>query len=312
MKRILALLLVAASVFITVSCGNTTSTKQTSATTQSTPDSAATLTIVNPDIGHPSYNLEPYANINFTDGTMTEENGVLTLEYKNTEGASPAEIEDTELTFLGKTKTIPALRIKNTGAYVKATFNEFSNAQEIDSFVEENGGLTIEVLYLDNSSLNAVRGIVCCTESIENGRASTRSGWGIAEDNGKPYFIVGNSDSNTYISVYSQSEASQKELVHVVAIFDSVHEQISLYVNGALHSTKKTSGRFTSANKEEYFEKFNMANIFYIGSDPTAQNRPGGDYPADDLTIADVKIYAKALSTHEAMLAYSLAVMMFD
>ena len=248
MKRILALLLVAASVFITVSYGNTTSTKQTSATTQSTPDYASTLTIVNPDTKYPSYNLEPYANINFTDGTMTE----------------------------------------------------------------ENGGLTLEVLYIDNSSLNAVRGIVCCTESIENGRASTRSGWGIAEDNGKPYFIVGNSDSNTYISVYSQSEASKKELVHVVAIFDSVHEQISLYVNGALHSTKKTSGRFTSANKKEYFEKFNMANIFYIGSDPTAQNRPGGDYPADNLTIADVKIYAKALSTHEAMLAYSQAVMMFD
>ncbi len=312
MKKIIALLLVAAAAFMLFSCGNTTPAKQTTAVTQSTSDTASIFNITSADVSHPSIKLEPYANIDFINGTMIEENSVLTLEYKNMEGASPAAVEDTEVTLLGKTKTLPALRIKNTGAYVKATFNEFANAEDFDNFVNENGGLTIEVLYLDNSSLNTVRGIVCCTESLENGKASTRSGWGIAEDNGKPYFIAGNSDSNTYVSVYAQSEASQKELVHIVAIFDSAHEQISLYVNGALHSSKKTAGRFTSANKEEYFEKFNMANIFYIGSDPTAQKRPEGDFPADDLTVADVKIYAKALSKNEALLAYSLAVMMFD
>ncbi len=312
MKKALALLLVAVSTFMLFSCGSTTNTEQTTAPTQSTFGYFTTSDATSAYTHLPSISLEPYVNIDFANGTMIEENQVLTLEYKNTEGAAPAAVEDAEVTFLGKTKTLPTLRIKNTGAYVKATFNQFANAEEFDRFVEENGGLTIEALYLDNSSLNTVCGIVCCTESIENGKASTRSGWGIAEDSGKPYFIAGNSDNNAYVSIYAQSKASANELVHVVAVFDNDNEQISLYVNGVLQNTKKSAGKFTSANKEEYFEKFNMSNTFYIGSDPTAQNHPEGDFPTDDLTVADVKIYAKALSQNEVLLAHSMASMLFD
>ena len=311
MKKTIALLLVVAAAFMMFSCGSA-GTEQTTPTTQTTAATSASTEGTEDNLTWNITELAPYADIDFANGEMFEVNEVLTLEFKAAGAAAPATVEEAKVSFDGKSAEMTVLRITDAGAYVKATFSEFAGAKEFDSFVKENGGISIEAFYLDNSTGNTVRGIVCCTESVENGRASTRSGWGIAEDNGKPYFIAGNSQNNAYASVYAKESASENELVHVIAIFDNANQKISLYINGVLQNAKASAGEFTSADKQEYFEKFNMANIFYIGSDPTGQNRINGDFPADDLPVADVKIYAKALSKDEVAYAYHLASSLFE
>lgn len=284
-------------------------TKATEATTkESIGTTAKPVTPVTPDN---KYAVDPYAHITFKDGAVTDLKGKAALEIKTVNGATAATVEDTQVTFGGKTKTVSALRIGNLGTWVKGTLTQFEGASDFDAYVALTGGWSVEAFYLDNSTTNAVRGIVCVTEA--NSGDKKRSGWGLAEDaSGKPYFITGHTDANAYSSAYAKSAASTTELVHVVGVYNGTEKTVSIYVNGVLSESKAAAGAFTSADKVEKFEGFNMANAFYIGNDPTVQNKPNGDFPADDLTVVDVKLYDKALNANEVKAIYDAVVADFN
>ncbi|MBO5023493.1 MAG: LamG domain-containing protein [Clostridia bacterium] len=330
MKKILALLLVVAmAAMMFVACGDAETTTESTVTTETTVTTEATTvtteattvatttettvattteatttvatttaatTTTAPVTPADGYVVDPYAHITFKDGAMKDLMEVVELEVKTSGGATAATVENTEVTFGGKTKTVSALCIKNAGTWVKGTFLDIDDAAEFNAMVDKNGGWSVEAFFIDNSVANAARGIVCVTES--NGGDNKRSGWGIAEDaSGKPYFITGHVAENAYSSAYASAAASTKELVHVVGVYNGETRKVEIYINGTLNASNNAAGAFTAADKTEKWEGFNMANIFYIGSDPTAAaSKPNGDFPADDLTVVDVKLYDKALT----------------
>ncbi|MBQ8447334.1 MAG: LamG domain-containing protein, partial [Clostridia bacterium] len=209
-------------------------------------------------------------------------------------------------------KALPVLCIKSEGTWVKGVFSEFENNAEFDAFVAENGGFSIEVFYLDNSTTGANRGIVCSTESISGD--AKRSGWGIAESaSGAPYFITGHTAENEYSSVYA-AVASQDEFVHVVGVYNAETKRNAIYVNGKLVSSDSAAGAFTSANKTEAYEGFNMANVFYIGADPssTAGLENKCDFSANDLMVLDIKFYKGALTEAEVKTVYASGARVFE
>jgi hypothetical protein len=220
-------------------------------------------------------------------------------------------VETVSVDFCGYNKTLPALRIKNTGTWIKAVFSDIKSAAELDAFVEESGGFTVEAFYMDNSSTGANRAIVCCTESI--GGDARRSGWGIAENtDGKPYFITGHTSENAYSSVYANA-APAEEAIHVVAVYNAETLRNAIYINGELVSSDNAAGKFTAADKTEVYEGFNMGNVFYIGADPSASagRKEHCDFPSSDLTVIDVKLYSKALTSGEVKAAYNSALELF-
>jgi hypothetical protein len=303
MKRAVALLIVMAMSAMLFACGGS-GTGNTVSTTVGT-----CATTDKPSI--PATPVEPYADIDFAENTVTEKNGVISLEIKTAGEAFAASVKDVTLTFGGSTKTLPALRIDNVGTWVKGVFNEFENGAAFDAFVVGAGGISIEVFYLDNSTTGYTRGIVCATESI--GGDGKRSGFGIAETaGGEPYFVTGHLDENVYSTV-TANKASETEPVHVIAVYDAVNVRNSIYVNGALASSDRAAGPFTSANKTEVYEGFDMGNVFYIGADPSATRGKAeqSDFPSNDLTVIDVKFYNRALSAEEAAAVYNAAVEIF-
>ncbi len=295
----------AATIVVTDATEATTKATEatTAATTSTTATAATTATTATPIVPENKYVVDPYAHITFKDGAVTDLKGNTALEIKTANGATAASVADTQVTFGGKTKTVSALHIGNVGTWVKGTLTQFEGASDFDAHIASTGGWSVEAFYLDNSTTNAVRGIVCVTEA--NSGDKKRSGWGLAEDaSGKPYFITGHTDANAYSSAYAKSAASTTELVHVVGVYNGTAKTVSIYVNGVLSESKAAAGAFTSADKVEKFEGFNMANAFYIGNDPTVQNKPNGDFPADDLTVVDVKLYDKALSANDVKAIY--------
>ncbi len=289
----------------------TTTTSTTAATTEATTSTTGTTSeiVTPPTIEYP---VDPYAHISFSNGNIVDFKNVVTLEIKTTGDAAAATVEDTEVTFGVKTKTLPTLRIKNVGTWVKATFTEINNAEEFNDLVAETGGWSVEAFYLDNSTTGGVRGIVCVTEA--NAGDKRRSGWGLAEDaSGKPYFITGHTAENAYSSAYATSSASSTELVHVVGVYNGETKKVEIYINGVLNASNAAAGAFTAADKTEIFEGFNMANVFYIGNDPTVQTKyVNGDFPANDLTVVDIKLYDKALSADEVKQVYEAAADMLN
>ncbi len=304
MKKAVALLLLAAICAVLFACGfgGASGTSAPIGTT-----SASTAAKADPPASAPA----PYADIDFADGEVSEKNGKISLEIKTNGEAAAASVKEVELTFGGKTKTLPALCIENVGTWVKGTFTELENSAAVDAFVAEAGGISIEVFYLDNSTTGFARGIVCSTEAV--GGDGKRSGFGIAEDaSGNPYFITGHTAENTYSTV-TANKASETELVHVLAVYNGETCRNSIFVNGTLVSSDRAAGAFTSASKTEIYEGFEMGNVFYIGADPSASpDKPEKcDFPADNLIVFDVKFYDKALSAAEAKAAYAAAAEIF-
>ena len=80
----------------------------------------------------PAAPVEPYADIDFAENSVTEKNGVISLEIKTNGEASAAAVKDVTLTFGGSTKTLSALRIENAGTWVKGVFDEFEDGAAFD------------------------------------------------------------------------------------------------------------------------------------------------------------------------------------
>ena len=305
MKRVVALLVITAMSAMLFACG---SQDAVSTTEYVTADSSATASI--PGVNAADY-VTPYADIDFSGGEITEQKGVISLEIKNGSVDKSVYIEELPVKFLGREEKLPVLCIKSTDAWVKGVFSEFENNLEFYAFVAEKGGFSVEVFYLDNSTTAANRGIVCATESI--GGDAKRSGWGIAENvSGAPYFITGHSAENEYSSVYA-SAVSDDEFVHVVGVYNGETKRNAIYVNGTLVSSDSAAGAFTSANKTEVYENFNMANAFFIGADPAGSSGKADkcDFPSNDLMVLDVKFYACALTDANVKAAFAQSAKIF-
>ena len=303
MKKAVALLIIMAMSAVLFACGG-------SGAGGSVPTTSGTTSTSEKPVA-PAAPVEPYADIDFAENSVTEKNGVISLEIKTNGEASAAAVKDVTLTFGGSTKTLSALRIENAGTWVKGVFDEFEDGAAFDVFVANAGGISIEVFYLDNSTTGRARGIVCSTESV--GGDGKRSGFGIAETaGGEPYFVTGHILENEYSAV-TANKASETEPVHILAVYEAVNLRNSIYVNGTLVSSDRAAGTFTSANKTEAYEGFNMGNVFYIGADPSSTpDKPEKcDFPANDLTVIDVKFYGKALSAEEAKTVYAAAAEIF-
>ena len=299
MKKAVALLLIAAMSAMLFACG-------AAEPAVTIPTTAGTIATTEKPV-LPADPIEPYADIDFEKSTVSEKNGVISLEIKTNGEADAATVKEVSLTFGENTKTLSALRIENTGTWVKGVFGEFENSADFDAFVAEAGGISIEVFYLDNSTTGLTRGIVCATESI--GGDGKRSGFGIAETaGGEPYFVTGHPVKNVYSTV-TANKASETEPVHVLAVYNAETVRNSIYINGALVSSDRAAGAFAAADKTEAYEGFNMGNVFYIGADPSALNEKPEkcDFPSNDLTVLDVKFYNRALSAEEAVVVYNTA-----
>jgi hypothetical protein len=313
MKKIVALFVAFAISVMAVSCGGYGMGPATETTTGTIAPPDATSVTTSPTVPDITP-AEPYVDIDFSAGTITDVKGKVSLEIKTWGGASPAKVKETYVSFGGTSKLLPVLSINNTGTWAKGVFNDIANADEMNEFVKESGGFTVEVFYLDNSTTGQNRGIVCCTESI--GGDARRSGWGVAETaEGSPYFITGHTGQNAYSSVEAM-KASATDFIHVVAVHNADTQRNSIYVDGKLVSSKPAAGVFTAANKKEAMEGFDMGNVFYIGADPTAmeskRDKDGCDFPSNDLLVLDVKLYNKALSEAEVSAAFANAVKVFE
>ena len=265
---------------------------------------------ITPDVGLPEGPVEPeepaneklYADLFLTSGGyMADMYGRVNLEFKGKNVA----VKNVEVTLNGITKTVPAIQISALGSWVKGTLTDFASNTEFNNFVEANGGWTVEAFYL-NKTKTGIQGIVCVTEG--NGKNGVQ-GWGIADNAGCPYFLTGT--GSAYASTGQTTvKTDAVNLVHVVGVYDTNANLNSLYINGKLVNTKAANG-FACANEKELYEGFNMYNVFYIGSDPTVQKKPNGDFPASALTVVDFKLYAGALTAAEVTEAYNNAIAPF-
>ena len=307
MKRIVVLLAIVAISAILFSCGDvpaSTTTAQSMASSSATKNTSVTTA--------PAELPTPYADIDFFGGEIIDNKGKITLEMQPASTLGGICIEEKNMKFIGKEKNLSVLSVTAAGAKVKGVFSEIEDNASFDALVLENGGFTIEVFYLDNSTIGANRGIVCSTESISGD--AKRSGWGIAESaSGVPYFITGHTEKNEYSSVYATT-ASSEEPVHVVGVYNAITKRNAIYVNGSLVSSDSAAGDFTSANKTDVYGGFNMANAFYIGADPSATPNKAEqcDFPSNNLTVIDVKFYMGALSGAEVSAVFAESAKLFD
>ena len=227
-----------------------------------------------------------YSDIEFSNGTITDKQGKLSIENRG------ATIASTTVSHGGQTYTVPAVKA-GAGKNVRCQFNEITSTGEASAFF--CAGFSVEAMFVDKApgaGSNAVHGVVCGTQY---------GGWGLAlRANGTPYFIVGENQYNTYVSVDASSAASKTELTHVVCVYDPFARKMSIYVNGTLSATQTISGSFYLGAQDTY-------NRFCLGAD-IAVNDATTDFNCTDMVITDAKFYTGTLDAAAVTSAYQAAV----
>ena len=239
---------------------------------------------------------EAYVDFDFSNGTITDTKGNVTIENKG------ATVGTAAVTAGTKSATVNALRVSNSGEYVLCTFNKLDTSDAVKEWAEN--GFTVEAFYVMGTK-GGVQGVVCGTEQANS--TKLRGGWGIAENAGKPYFITASS-KNAYDSANTTAAAasSTTELVHVVAVYDYAAGKQYLYINGECVNPdgQALSGEFAPAGAEAF-------NKFCLGADyrETAKvtSTTPIDYPTKDMTMVDAKIYSSALTAEQVQTAYENA-----
>ncbi|MBS6446503.1 MAG: metallophosphoesterase [Clostridiales bacterium] len=239
---------------------------------------------------------EAYVDFDFSNGTITDTKGNVTIENKG------ATVGTAAVTAGTKSATVNALRVSNSGEYVLCTFNKLDTSDAVKEWAEN--GFTVEAFYVMGTK-GGVQGVVCGTEQANS--TKLRGGWGIAENAGKPYFITASS-RNAYDSANTTAAAasSTTELVHVVAVYDYAAGKQYLYINGECVNPdgQALSGEFAPAGAEAF-------NKFCLGADyrETAKvtSTTPIDYPTKDMTMVDAKIYSSALTAEQVQTAYENA-----
>ncbi len=164
------------------------------------------------------------------------------------------------------------------------------------AFWNDADGFALEAFYVcrgNDGTSSKVEGVFCATEN-----PGARSGVGIAAAAGnKPYFCLGVT-GDAYVSLYSNVATSKTEFVHVVAtaIVEDGNLKAAIYVNGVLanETTKKNASIVvTDINK-----------TIFIGGD-TNKTAGSVDFPNDDFSVADIKVYGAALTADEVAEVYN-------
>ena len=234
---------------------------------------------------------EAYADFEFA-GEITDAKGNVTVTNKG------ASVGKTSVTVNGETYETDALMVTESGQYVLCEFKNLTDAAAVKAWAEK--GFSVEAFYVMNSK-GDVQGIVCGTETV----SGIRGGWGIAENAGKPYFIIGT--TGAYCSgPTAGAVSSTSELVHVLAVYDFESKKQYLYINGtAVGSGQTISGSFVPAGNE-------ACNRFCLGADYRAEVNVNDQYSIDYLTqgmtMVDAKLYSQALTAEQVKAAYDAAV----
>ena len=270
----------------TVTTETTVATTETATTTEATTEETTTeVTTTETTTEEPPVVVvtgpEAYVDIDFADGKITDAKG--NASFTN-EGA---KVGKASVTFGGDTYEIDALSASN-GKYVIGKFDKIATSSEMKAWAES--GFTVEAFYV-MSTKGSIQGIVCGTQN---------GGWGLAEDKtGKPYFITGG--GNKYNNgAYARKPSSTSELVHVVGVYDMENKLCLIYINGELAQKVSIASNFVCGEDKTF-------NYFCLGADINSLLK-GGDFQTSGMTMADAKIYAKALSAEDVTTVYGIAV----
>ena len=233
--------------------------------------------------------------------------GKLTLEPKSINDAALPTIGKASVTFDGLTLELDAFMVKEKNSFGKLTFVDVESA-DMKGFVQKNGGISLEVFYIDKSTTNATIGVVCGTEKTGSGS----SGWGLASTAAKqPYFCTGSLDK--YYSTYADGVGASDDLIHVVCVYNEADWEQSIYVNGKLAGGPTLAGGFNSTHGgKEVNEGYDIGNVLFVGADPSARANYMIDFVANDLTVVDIKVYDKALSADEVASVFATATAIFN
>ncbi len=245
-----------------------------------------------------NYALEPlaasekiYADIDFNaDGTMVDNKGKLELGVIGT-----PVIAETDVTHNGTTIKLPTLQANGTMSSPNvgtATFKEFTDVATATEFWNDADGFSFEAFYIARGSNTAGEAVFCSTENISNRRGGV--GIAIQGNTNKPYFCAGT--SSAYMSTYSAEAASTTEYVHIVTTTVVADGNITakVYVNGVLTAEQTVAGSI-------YVHDLNKT--FTIGGD-TSNIEGTINFPNDDFSVADIKVYSVALTADEVAAIY--------
>lgn len=234
----------------------------------------------------PSELPDTYADIDFADGKVEDTKGKLHMTLNN------ATVGDKELTFAGKTATVPALTVEARGEYAVARFKDYS-ADTITNFYNSETGFSVEGVFI-NRSPSGSQGAICGTQA---------GGWGIAQAEGVPYLFTYIAKGSSKIT--AQKASSTTEMTHAVATFkyDSATDKTTtaLYLDGVLVARDTKTGKIAISTYPS------ATNAFVLGSDIDT-NGMGQDFMMTDFSIIDAKLYAEALNRNQVQTAYNNAI----
>ena len=237
----------------------------------------------------PSELPDTYADIDFEGGQAVDTKGKLDITVNN------AVIADKELTFAGKTATVPAFSVEASGQHAVVKFKEYS-ASTITELYNGEKGFSVEGVFI-NRAPSGSQGVICSTQN---------GGWGIAQSSGNTYLYT--YIANTSSNMKAPKASSTTEMTHVVATFlyDSVTNKtsVALYLDGVLISKEAKAGKILISPHVP------AANAFVLGADISTDGS-GNDFKMTNFSLIDTKIYAEALNRNQVNTAYNNAVKNF-
>jgi hypothetical protein len=237
---------------------------------------------------------EVYDDLDFTGTAIVSVKGKFTATLKN-----GAAIASESFTFAGKTKTLSALKVSAKGQYGLVKFNDYT-ASTVTNFYNSATGFTVEAMFV-NKSPSGSQGVVCGTQNP--------GGWGIAQNNGTPYFFTYVGSSGSSIRLDANKATSTTELTHIVCttLYNSATNKTftAMYINGELVKSN------SAANKVGIHSDESIATAFCLGADISGGGG-GSDFQMTDFRLTDVKFYASALNYKQVETAYNNAVAAFS
>ena len=222
---------------------------------------------------------EPYADLDFTGGTIKDSKNKLAIENVG------ATIADTAVKFAGVTKTVPAFNVTEKGQFARLTFSEFTSSSSFTSLLRKD--FSMEILYVNRSKTGTV-GVI---------GGYDKYGFGFYEEEGNPAFKI--SLRGAFPTSMPEEKTSSDELVHVVAVYSKSSARLIVYVNG-VPTVEQVSGVFRA--------KDGNYNVMCLGANSTDNGE--SDF-ATDLTVVDFKVYDVGITQAQATVLYNKAVESF-
>ena len=244
-----------------------------------------------------------YADIDIVDGKVVDKYGNLKLTVDGVGDGNRPTIGTEEITYGGKTKTLPTIKITGKNQFVAAEFDKFADAAAFQNFVKENKGLSFEVLYQNNKKTNNAIALFCSTNSI----GKNKGGFGLAlQANGAPYSLT-SVDGTKY-----QTAVAKTVPTGVTHLVGTITDEgiVTLYVNGVQAAQTTAKGSFLCTPGTTSNQGYEFFKTFFIGGDPSLTANI--DFPMEDGSFMDVKVYSKALTGTEVETAYKNAQNLFN